>query len=77
MKRLEPYDTSSMVHPGNRPGRGLTTSPAQMPAPNRPCGDRHAHPGWKHSGAWDAPTRGHGPSQELATEHLTSGLMAS
>lgn len=76
MKRLSRMTHPSMVHPGNRPGRGLTTSCTDA-GTNRPCGDRHAHPGWKHSGAWDAPTRGHGPSQELATEHLTSGLMAS
>lgn len=76
MKRLSRMTHPSMVHPGDRAGRGLTTSCTDAGA-NSPRGDRHAHPGWKHSGAWDAPPREHGPSQELATEHLTSGLMAS
>ena len=76
MKRLSHMTHPSMVHPGDRAGRGLTTSCKDAGA-SFPPGDRHAHPGWKHSGAWDAPTRESGFSQELATERLSSGLMWS
>lgn len=76
MKRLSHMTHPSMVHPGDRAGRGLTTSCTDA-GTSSPPGDQHAQPGWKHSGAWDAPARECGSSQELATEHLSSGLMGS
>lgn len=76
MKRLSRYGPSSMVHHRNRPGEGLTTSCTDAGA-SRPCGDRHAHLAGNTVGpGMLLPEEGMAQVKELATEHLTSGLMA-